>query len=52
MTQLDPVTFVIEASAVGSLSAADFEAKVSGSEVPTKQLGEITQKIERNVYSN
>ena len=33
-TQLEPVTFVIDASAVTSLSAALFDAKVSGSEVP------------------
>jgi len=34
-TELEPVIFVIDASAVGSFCAADFEANVSGSDVPS-----------------
>merc|ERR1711998_147719 len=34
LTELEPVTLPTEASAVSSFSAAVFEAKVSGSEVP------------------
>mmetsp|Transcript_27111 Transcript_27111/g.67163 ORF Transcript_27111/g.67163 Transcript_27111/m.67163 type:complete len:272 (+) Transcript_27111:488-1303(+) len=33
-TALEPVTFTIDASAVSSITAADFDAKVSGSDVP------------------
>eukprot|EP00967_Tisochrysis_lutea_P100853 scaffold150812_cov27-Tisochrysis_lutea.AAC.2 len=35
LTEFDPVTLVTDASAVGSFCAADLEAKVSGSEVPS-----------------
>ena len=35
MTEFEPVTFPMAASAVSSLSVAAFEANVSGSEVPS-----------------
>ncbi len=39
LTQLEPVTLVMEASALRSFTAASLEAKVSGSDVPAHAAG-------------